>query len=348
MAWQLLPRVYRGSGKCPALTPLMKFLKRTFPNLLASIGASLLAITVQAEPLKIGYSDWPGFTILEVAKQKGWFKDAGLDVDLVWFDYLPSLDAFAAGKVDAVTVVATDALVNGANGAKSKIIAILDYSDGSDMIIGKPGVDSIKDLKGQKVGIEASLVEHLLLLEALKQNGMTQSDVEIINTATNETPQTLASGKVAAVGAWYPVSSQALKQVPGSKKLFTSADAKGLIYDVLAVNPVSFAQRKEDWAKIVQIFYQSVDYISDPATREDAIKIMAAKAGADPDEYAKNVPGTHFLSLAEAKKTFQKGEGLDSIYGSMTIGNQFNLENKVYKESQKPSSYLAPGIVEGL
>ncbi|HEY5742462.1 MAG TPA: ABC transporter substrate-binding protein [Terrimicrobiaceae bacterium] len=340
--------VYRGSGKPPTPTSLMKFLKRIFPKLLAGVAAFLLAITVQAEPLKIGYSDWPGFTILEVAKQKGWFKDAGLDVDLVWFDYLPSLDAFAAGKVDAVTVVATDALVNGANGAKSKIIAILDYSDGSDMIIGKAGVDSIKDLKGQKVGIEVSLVEHLLLLEALKQNGMTQSDVEIVNTATNETPQTLASGKVAAVGAWYPVSSQALKQVPGSKKLFTSADAKGLIYDVLAVNPVSFAQRKEDWAKIVQIFYKSVDYMSDPATREDAIKIMAAKAGADPDEYAKNVPGTHFLSLAEAKKTFQKGEGLDSIYGSMTIGNQFNLENKVYKQSQKPSSYLAPSIVEGL
>ena len=79
--------------------------------------------TLHAEPLKIAYSDWPGFTILEVAKQKGWFKEAGVDVELVWFDYLPSLDAFAAGKVDAVTVVATDALVNGANGAKSKFIA---------------------------------------------------------------------------------------------------------------------------------------------------------------------------------------------------------------------------------
>jgi NitT/TauT family transport system substrate-binding protein len=326
----------------------MKSLQRTFPKLLAGIVASFVTITLHAEPLKIGYSDWPGFTILEVAKQKGWFKDTGVDVELVWFDYLPSLDAFAAGKVDAVTVVATDALVSGANGAKSKIIAILDYSDGSDMIIGKPGVESIKDLKGQKVGIEVSLVEHLLLLEALKQNGMTQSDVEIVNTATNETPQTLASGKVGAVGAWYPVSSQALKQVPGSKKLFTSADAKGLIYDVLAVNPVSFAQRKDDWAKVVEIFYKCVDYIMDPATREDAIKIMAAKAGADVDEYTTNVPGTHFLSLAEAKAAFKKGDGLDSLYGSMAIGNQFNLDNKVYTESQKPSSYLAPSIVEGL
>ena len=32
----------------------------------------------------------------------------------------------------------------------------------------------------------------------------------------------------------------------------------------------------------------------------------------------------------------------------MTIGNQFNMDNKVYKESQKPASYLAPSIVEGL
>lgn len=326
----------------------MKSFKKTFLKLQAGIIAALLAVTARAEPLKIGYSDWPGFTIFEVAKQKEWFKEAGVDVELVWFDYLPSLDAFAAGKVDAVTVVATDALVNGANGAKSKIIAILDYSDGSDMIIGKQGIESIKDLKGQKVGIEVTLVEHLLLLEALKQNGMTQSDVEIVNTATNETPQTLGSGKVAAVGSWYPVSSQALKQVPGSKKLFTSADAKGLIYDVLAVNPVSFAQRKDDWAKVVKIFYKCVDYISDPATRDDAIKIMAARAGADFEEYAKNVPGTRFLTLAEAKAAFKKGEGLESLYGSMIIGNQFNLDNKVYTESQKPSSYLAPSIVEGL
>jgi NitT/TauT family transport system substrate-binding protein len=98
----------------------------------------------------------------------------------------------------------------------------------------------------------------------------------------------------------------------------------------------------------VQIFYKCVDYINDPATREDAIRIMAARAGADPDEYERNVPGTHFLSLAEAKAAFKKGAGFDSIYGSMAIGNQFNLENKVYKDSQNPSSYLVPSIVEGL
>ena len=317
-------------------------------SLLTAAIAFVLASNLQADPLKIGYSDWPGYTLFEVAKQKGWFKEAGVDVELAWFDYLPSLDAFSAGKIDGVTVVGTDALVNGANGAKSKIIALLDYSDGSDMIVGKPGIKSIKDLKGQKVGLEATLVEHLLLLKALEANGMKQSDVEIVNTPTNETPQTLASGKVAAVGAWYPISGQALKQVAGATPLFTSSDAKGLIYDVLAVSPTSFAKRKDDWIKVVKIYYKAVDFLKDPATTDEAVKIMAAKVGADAAEYAKNIPGTHFLTLAEAKAAYKKGPGLDSIYGSLTVGNKFNLENKVYKVSQKPESYLTPSVVEGL
>lgn len=317
-------------------------------SLLPAATALTLALSVQAEPLKIAYSDWPGFTIFEVAKQKGWFKEAGVEVELAWFDYLPSLDAFSANKVDAVTVVATDALVNGANGAKSKIICLLDYSDGSDMIIGAPGVNSLKDLKGKKVGIEVTLVEHLLLLKGLEMNGMKQSDVELVNTPTNETPQTLGSGKVGAIGAWYPVSGQALKAVAGSKPLFTSAEAKGLIYDVLAVNPTSYAKHKDEWAKVVAVYYKCVDYILDPKTKEDAVKIMAAKAGADAADYGKAIPGTHFLTLAEARKAFKKGDGLDSIYGSMTIGNKFNMENKVYKVSQKPDTYLLPSVIMGL
>ncbi|MEI8340136.1 MAG: ABC transporter substrate-binding protein [Verrucomicrobiota bacterium] len=317
-------------------------------TMLIAAFAVFTGMALQAAPIKIAYSDWPGFTIFEIAKQKGWFKDAGLDVEMVWFDYLPSIDAFSASKVDAVTVVATDALVAGASGAKSKIVTLLDFSEGSDMIVGAPGIESIKDLKGKKIGIEVTLVEHLLLLEALKANGMTQSDVELVNTPTNDTPQVLASGKVAAIGAWYPVSGQALKAVPGSKKLFTSADDKGLIFDVLAVNPSSFAQHKEDWVKITEIYYKCVDYLKDPKTTDDAVKIMSAKVGANAAEYGKNIPGTHFLTLAEAKKAFKKGPGLDSIYGSMSLGNQFNLDNKVYKDSQKPESYLVPSVVNGL
>ncbi len=133
-----------------------------------------------------------------------------------------------------------------------------------------------------------------------------------------------------------------------SKPLYTSAEAKGLIYDVIAVNPTSFAKHKDDWSKIASIYYKCVDYLKDPKTQDDAVKIMAAKVGANVEDYAKNIPGTHFLTLEEAKTAFKKGDGLNSIYGSMTIGNKFNMDNKVYKVSQKPESYLAPSVVAGL
>ena len=71
-------------------------------------------------PLRVAYSDWPGWTAFEVGIQKGWFKEAGVDVVFSWFDYLPSLDAFSSGKVDAVMVTNGDTLVTGATGAQEQ------------------------------------------------------------------------------------------------------------------------------------------------------------------------------------------------------------------------------------
>jgi NitT/TauT family transport system substrate-binding protein len=75
---------------------------------------------------------------------------------------------------------------------------------------------------------------------------------------------------------------------------------------------------------------------------------MAAKVGADQAEYAKAVPGTHFLTLAEAKTAMKKGPGLDSIYGSLAVSDKFNLDNKVYTDPQKPASYVVPSIINSL
>ena len=295
--------------------------------------------------LRIAYSDWPGWTAWEVGLQKGWFKEEGIDVQFSWFDYLPSLDAYSAGKVDAVAVTNGDALVTGANGAKSKIILVNDFSNGNDQIIGGPKIKAFKDLKGKKVGLELTLVDHLLFLKGIEKFGMKPEDVQLVNFPTNETPQALASGQVSAIGAWYPVAGQARKAVAGSKSLFTSADAPGLIYDTLAVNPTSLAQRKEDWAKVVKIWYRIADFVRDPKTQPEAVAIMAAKVGVKAEEYAPHMPGTYFLSLAEAKKRFEKGETLESIYGSTKIADGFNVTNKVYKEAQSVDDYIFPDFI---
>ena len=306
------------------------------------------SLTATAAPLKIGYSDWPGWVAWQVAIEKGWFKEAGVDVEFDWFDYVPSMDAYAAGKLDAVAMTNGDALVTGASGGKSVMILINDYSNGNDMIVAKPGVNSLKDLKGKKIGVELGFVDHLLLLKGLEQNGMTESDVQLVNVPTNETPQVLASGQVDAIGAWQPNSGQALKLVPGAKPIFTSEQTPGLIYDVLAVNANSLAAHRDEWKKVLKVWYRVVNYIYDPKTQDDAIKIMSARVGITPAEYKPLLKGTHILKLDEAKKAFKKGPGLDSLYGSSEIVNQFNLKYKVYKDSQDVNSYIDPSLTDAM
>jgi len=302
--------------------------------------AALCSIPAYAQPLTIGYSDWPGWVAWQVAIDKGWFKAAGVDVKFQWFDYSASMDAFSAGKIDAVLMTNGDALVTGAGGGRSKMILITDYSNGNDMIVAKPGIKTLADLKGKKVSVEIGLVEHLLLRNGMKKAGIKADDIEIVGAKTNEMPQMLSSKDISAIGAWEPIAGQARKAVPGSKPIYTSADEPGLIYDVLAVNPASVKERRADWMNVVKMWNKVVAYIEDPATQADAVKIMAARSGVSPEEYLPLLKGTKLLSLEEGKKVYVKADGFHSLYGSSEIANTFNWYSKAYSLSQNVPSYI--------
>jgi NitT/TauT family transport system substrate-binding protein len=312
------------------------------------LGAFALSGLAHAEPLKIAYSDWPGWVAWEIAIQKGWFKEAGVEVDFQWFDYVPSMEAYVAGKVDAVCMTNGDALVTGATGKPSVGIILNDFSNGNDMIVAAPGIASMADLKGKKVGLEEGFVEHLLLIKGLEKAGMKLEDVKIVNTPTNETPQVFGSKAVDAIGAWQPNSGQALKAVPGSKPIFTSADAPGLIYDLLYVSPESLEKHKDEWAKVVKVWYRIADYLQKEENLDDALKILSARVKISPEEYEPLFKGTKILSLTEAMKRWETAEGLGSVYGSSKVVDDFNVKFKVYEKSQDTTKYLDPSFTKAL
>ncbi len=311
-----------------------------------AVASASAASETAGPPLKIAYSDWPGWVAWDIAMQKGWFKEAGVDVELKWFEYAPSMDAFSAGKVDAVAVTNGDALVTGSTGAPSVAILINDYSNGNDMIVAKKGIKTLADLKGKKIGVEVGLVDHLLLLKALESAKLTDKDVKIVPMKTDQAAQTLKSGAVDAVAAWQPNSGAALKEVPGSTAIFTSTNVPGLIYDVLAVNPKSLAARRVDWEKVVKVWFKVADFIKDEKNVDDAAKIMSARVGLTPDAYKLLMGGTAFQDMAGDILHFKKGDGLDSIYGSSKIVDDFNVKNAVYKAPMKYEEYLDPSLVD--
>ncbi len=302
----------------------------------------------KAEPLKIGYSDWPGWVAWEVGIRKGWFKEQGVDVKFQWMDYVESLDAFIAGELDGVSATNGDAIAIGATGAKNVMILVNDYSNGNDIIVGGPGVNSIEELKGKKVGVEVGFVGHLLLLNSLFKNQMSEDSVKVTNVATDASPESLASGAVDAIVAWQPHSGRALKNVRGAKPLYTSADEPGLIYDVLTVTPESLDARRSDWMKVVEVWYRIVDYIKNPETQADAVKIMARRVNLRPEQYQSLLAGTQILDAQEVKASFPEVNGYRTLYGSSKISDSFFVANDVYGDIQNIDDYIDLSLMKSV
>lgn len=304
--------------------------------------------SVNTKPITIGYSDWPGWVAWQVAIEKGFFQEAGVNVEFKWFDYSASMSAFSANQLDAVSVSNGDNLVIASGGTKGIMIMATDYSAGNDVIIAKNGINSIQELKGKQIAVEKGLVDHHLLNTALSDAGIAHTDVNLVNAVTNELPQVFSSPDVAAIAVWQPVANQALKAVAGSKIIYSSQDKPGLIYDTLTVNMTHLSAHKEEWKKNIQVWDKTVKYINDPATRPDALAIMAKRVGLEADQYAQFIEGTHLLDLAANKKVFEKSNNFDSLYGSSYHVNEFNFKNGVYTQKVDVDGVIYPELVQSL
>ena len=114
----------------------------------------------------------------------------------------------------------------------------------------------------------------------------------------------------------------------------------GLIYDLVCVNPQSLNQRRADWVKVVKVWNRIAAFVRDPANQAEAVKMMAARAGVPPEEYAKFMPGTRFLSPEEALTRFVPKDSLESLFGSGKVADEFNVANKVYAQPQPVAAYI--------
>jgi len=312
-----------------------------------STGAKPLGNTPEkAAPLSIAYSDWPGWVAWEIGLQKGFFADEGVAVELKWFEYAPSMEAFTAGKVDAVAMTNGDALITRASGTDSVAILLNDYSNGNDMVVARAGIADVAALRGKKVGVELGFVDHFLLLHALGTAGLSEKDVTLVNVPTDQTPQLLKSGQVDAIAAWQPNSGQALRESPGSKPVYTSADAKGLIYDLLCVTPKSLRERRADWKKVVKVWLRIAEFVRDPSHRDEAARIMAARVGMEPARYAALMGGTFFLDAGGNLAGFAEGTDLASVRHASRTVDAFQVSHGVYKASAYADALFDSSLLE--
>jgi len=283
-------------------------------SLLLTLMATLLALPSWAAPIKIGYSDWPGWVAWQVAKEKGLFAKNGVEVELVWFPiYTDSLTALNTGKIDANCSAWCDVIAPLAEGIKLKVVLVNDNSAGNDAIIAKPGIKSVKDLKGKTVATELGTVEHFVLLQALAKNGMSEKDVEYKNLSVPDAAAAFIAGKVDAAGVWRPWINQIKNEGKGSA-VFTSKEMPGLIPDLLVFQEKVVTERPADVQKIVATWFDVLAFIK--SNEKEAVAIMAKVVEQKPDDYLAFMPGTKFFDVKANLHAFEKRGDDSSLSGS--------------------------------
>ena len=255
--------------------------------------------------ITLGFSAWPGWFPWQVAADQGLFAKNGVDVEVKYFEnYTDSLNALSTGNVDANSQTLNDTISSVAGGAKERIVLVNDNSTGNDQIIAREGIASVADLKGKTVAAEEGTVDHYLLLLALQKAGLGPADVKFTPLATDAAAAAFVAGRVDAVGVFAPFTTTALER-QGSKAIATSKDFPGAIPDHLVVNPSLIQDRPDDVQALVKTWFDTVEWIR--TNRDQAIAIMAKRAGVSPTDYATYDAGTTIFTLENNLEAFTPG-----------------------------------------
>ncbi len=263
------------------------------------------------DPITIALSPWPGWYMWYLVEEKGFFEKHGVNVKLEFFPvYSDSLQAIAAGKVDANSQTLSDSLAPLSKGIGLKAVLVNDNSFGGDAIVSKPDINSIKDLKGKTVATELGTVDHLLLLTALAENGMDEKDINYVNMTVNDAGPAFISGNTDASVLWEPFQTTAVKEGKG-KVLFSSKDTPGLIPDLLVFRDSVVKQRPEDVQKIVDAWFDALAWYED--NKEEAIKLLAEKAETTPEDFKLGLDSIKLFNVADNIKAFEEREEYTSL-----------------------------------
>ncbi len=278
---------------------------------LLSLSAGLIMMTACGEPerapLRVGLNSWPGYEFLYLAETLGYFKERGLDVELVTLGSQGDVQrAYERGQVDFAALTLVDALAMTNRGMRAmSIIYAADYSNGGDMLLADAALKECRDLQGKRIALEPSTVDILLVYYALQSCGLSLADVRIVPMSQALMAEALTAGKVDAVETYPPFSGEVLN-TRSVNRLFDSSRVPGAILDVLLGDRDTLNGRVEDVAKMLAAFEAArIYYIQhhDAAlkgTRERLGEIQAA-------ELDKGFSGITVVEMADQESFLRPG-----------------------------------------
>jgi NitT/TauT family transport system substrate-binding protein len=275
---------------------------------LLSLAAALASCSWhEPEPLRIGISDWPPFEFLHLAREKGFFEEEGVQVRLIEFASMSDARrAFEHRQIDGGLFSIFETLHVRANSVRGlKVPLVIDFSDGADAILARPGIADIGALRGKRLGIDLGALGVYVADRALNLHGLSLDDVTVVSVEDIDMLHYLEEDRVDAV-VNYPPTRTNIESKGLARAIFTSRQIPGEIVDVLALDETVIEERSADVARLIRAFYRAVDYAR--AHPDEAYAIMAKREHLEVADFrAALESGITLVPLADQERFLAKG-----------------------------------------
>lgn len=317
-------------------------LKKSFTLGIATVTLCtvILASCTQPEPpLRVGANVWPGYETLYLARSLGYYDNTPIRL----VDYPSGTEevrAYRNGEIEAAGISIDQALVLAATNPDVKIVVVMDFSNGGDVILGKPEIPNLQGLKSRPVGVESTALGAFIITRALEQKGMSPKDIKIISLGVSEHERAFKDGKVDAVVTFGSARTKLL--AVGAKQLFDSSQIPGEIVDVLIVRDEIINKQPKALQALVDGRFRALDYLT--KNPHDAAIRIAPRTGVTPEQFLESLKGLSSPNLEENQKLLGKTD--PSLLNSVKRLSQVMLENKLLPKAVNPAPLLDDKLVK--
>ncbi len=252
-------------------------------------------------PLRVGTNLWPGYEPLYLARQRG---DLPPEVARVveYPSATTTMEAFRERLLDVAALTLDEALLLRAEGVALRVFLVTDVSHGADVLVARPGIERLADLRGRAVAYEAGALGAFMLDQALARGGLRRSEIRRVNLSVDQHVAAYRAGLADAFVTFEPVRSRLLAE--GATILFSSRDIPGKIVDVLVVHPDLLARRAGDLRRLVSGWFRALAFMGrEPG---QAYALMAPRLGLSPAGVAAAYAGLVLPDL-DANRTMLGG-----------------------------------------
>ncbi|WP_143871591.1 putative urea ABC transporter substrate-binding protein [Catenovulum sediminis] len=233
---------------------------------------------------------------------KKWADKYDIEIDVVQInDYIESINQYTAGQFDACSMTNMDALtIPAASFVDSTALIVGDFSNGNDGVILKDK-KTLSEIKGQQINLVELSVSHYLLARGLESIGLSERDVDVVNTSDADLVAAYSTQDVTSVVTWNPLLSEIEKQ-PSAHKVFDSSNIPGEIIDLMVVNTETLSANPNFGKALVGAWYEIMSTMSNDAV----LTHMAKASGTDLAGYKSQLASTKMFYQAKDAVSFTK------------------------------------------